>query len=35
MQHVRGLDGGPNAGCVGGLIKAMITLRAAEAIAAA
>jgi hypothetical protein len=28
------LDGGPNAGYVGGLIKATIALRAAEAIAA-
>jgi len=32
---VGGLDGGPNAGYVGGLIKATIALRAAEAIAAA
>ena len=32
---VDGLDGGPNAGYVGGLIKAKIALRAAEAIAAA
>jgi fumarate reductase flavoprotein subunit len=31
---VAGLDGGPNAGYVGGLIKATIALRAAEAIAA-
>jgi fumarate reductase flavoprotein subunit len=31
---VGGLDGGPNAGYVGGLIKATIALRAAEAIAA-
>jgi len=28
-------DGGPNAGYVGGLVKATIALRAAEAIAAA
>jgi hypothetical protein len=28
------LDGGPNAGHIGGLIKATIALRAAEAIAA-
>jgi len=28
------LDGGPNAGYVGGLIKATIALRAAEVIAA-
>ena len=32
---VGGLDGGPNAGYVGELIKATIALRAAEAIAAA
>jgi fumarate reductase flavoprotein subunit len=32
---VGGLDGGPHAGYVGGLIKAVIGLRAAEAIAAA
>jgi hypothetical protein len=32
---VGGLCGGPNASCVGGLIKATIALRAAEAIAAA
>jgi fumarate reductase flavoprotein subunit len=32
---VGGLDGGPHAGYVGGLIKATIALRAAEAIAAA
>ena len=32
---IGGLDGGPNAGYVGGLIKATIALRAAEAIAAA
>jgi len=32
---VGGLDGGPNTGYVGGLIKATIALRAAEAIAAA
>jgi predicted oxidoreductase len=32
---VGGLDGGPNAGYVGGLIKTTIALRAAEAIAAA
>jgi fumarate reductase flavoprotein subunit len=31
---IGGLDGGPNAGYVGGLIKATIALRAAEAIAA-
>jgi fumarate reductase flavoprotein subunit len=31
---VGGLDGGPHAGYVGGLIKAVIALRAAEAIAA-
>jgi fumarate reductase flavoprotein subunit len=31
---VGGLDGGPKAGYVGGLIKATIALRAAEAIAA-
>ncbi len=31
---VGGLDGGPHAGYVGGLIKAAIGLRAAEAIAA-
>ena len=31
---VGGLDGGPNAGYVGGLIKATIAFRAAEAIAA-
>jgi fumarate reductase flavoprotein subunit len=31
---VGGLDGGPGAGYVGGLIKATIALRAAEAIAA-
>jgi hypothetical protein len=31
---VGGLDGGPNAGYVGGLIEATIALRAAEAIAA-
>ena len=31
---VGGLDGGPNAGYVGGLIKATIAMRAAEAIAA-
>jgi predicted oxidoreductase len=30
---VGGLDGGPHAGYVGGLIKATIGLRAAEAIA--
>jgi hypothetical protein len=38
QRHVgarRGLDGGANAGYVGGLIKATIALRAAEAIAAA
>jgi hypothetical protein len=29
MQRVRGQDGGPNAGCLGGLIKATIALRAA------
>ena len=32
---VGGLDGGPHAGYVGGLIKAVIGLRAAESIAAA
>jgi succinate dehydrogenase/fumarate reductase flavoprotein subunit len=32
---IGGLDGGPNAGYVGGLVKATIALRAAEAIAAA
>jgi fumarate reductase flavoprotein subunit len=31
---IGGLDGGPNAGYVGGLIKATVALRAAEAIAA-